>query len=131
LRRFLIAGLLSSVALTAAAATPKPNDNAAAANTATEHRVTTGIVGPTVYGSAIVHVSDDPILSNVAIPAKMLVRLNLDATGKPTDVKILQSISPAVDARLIAAVEQLRWHPATLDNQAIPLTVNLTVDVQH
>lgn len=131
MRRILIAGLLSSLALTAAAATPKPNDNAAAGNTATEHRVTTGIVDPSLYGSPIVHVTDDPILENVAMPAKMLVRVNLDTAGKPTDVKILQSISPSVDARLIAAVEQLRWHPATLDNQAIPLTINLTVDVQH
>lgn len=131
MRRLLVASLLSSFALAAAAATPKPNNNAAAATTATEHRTTTGITAPTVYGSAVVHITDDPILQNLAIPAKLLVRLDLDAAGKASNVQILQSISPSVDARLIAAVQQLRWHPATLDNQAIPLTVNLTVDVKH
>jgi hypothetical protein len=44
---------------------------------------------------------------------------------------VLNSISPSVDSHVIAAVRQFHWRPAVLDNQAIPLTVNLTVDVQH
>jgi TonB family protein len=131
LRRALLAGLLSCFALTAAAATPKPNDNAPAATTATEHRVTTGIIAPIVDGSAMIHITDDAALETLPQPAKMLVRVNLDASGNPTDVRVLESLSPNVDARLIAAVRQLHWHPATLDHQAIPMTVNLTVDVQH
>jgi TonB family protein len=131
MRRILVASLLSSFALAAAAATPQPNINAAAATSATEHRVSTGITAPRLYGSAVVHIPDDVALETFPTPATMVVRLNLDATGTATGVQVLHSIAPAVDANVIAAVRQLRWRPATLDDQPIPLTVNLTVKVQH
>jgi Gram-negative bacterial TonB protein C-terminal len=131
MHRILVASLLSSFALAAAAATPQPNNNAAAATSATNQRVTTGVIAPRLNGSAVVHIHGDAVLDTCPNPAKMLVRLNLDATGNATDVEVLHSISPSVDARLIAAVRQLRWRPASLDNQPIPLTVNLTVEVQH
>lgn len=131
MRRILIASLLSSLALAAAAATPQPDNNAAAATTATEHRVTTGIIAPQLAGPAVVHIQDDAVLQTFPTPATMLVRLNLDATGTATSIQVLRSIAPTVDAHVIAAVRQLHWRPASLDNQPIPLTVNLTVQVQH
>jgi TonB family protein len=131
MRRILVASLLSASALAAAAANPQPNDNTAAATSATEHRVTTGIIAPQLTSSSIVHITNNDALESWPSPATMRVRLDLDATGTATDVQVLHSISPSVDADVVAAVRKLRWHPATLDNQPIPLTVNLTVQVQH
>ncbi|HTW50203.1 MAG TPA: energy transducer TonB [Acidobacteriaceae bacterium] len=123
--------MLSSFALAAAAATPQPNNNAADATSATTNRVTTGITAPQLSNSAVVHIPDDAILDTCPNPARMMVRLNLDARGNTTGAEVLHSISPAVDAHVIAAVRQFHWRPASLDNQPIPLTVNLTVEVQH
>jgi TonB family protein len=131
MRRILVASLLSSFALAAAAATPQPNANAAAATPATEHRVTTGIIAPQVAGPAVIHIASEAALESWPSPVTMRVRLNLDATGNATDVQLLRSFSPAVDADVVAAIRQLHWRPASLDNQPIPLTVNLTVEVQH
>jgi hypothetical protein len=131
MRRILVASLLSSFALAAAAATPQPNNDATAATPATDHRVTTGVIAPRVNGPAVVHIPGDSIFDTWSNPAKMLVRLDLDANGNATGAEVLHSISPAVDARVIAAVRQFHWRPASLDNQPIPLTVNLTVEIQH
>jgi TonB family protein len=131
MRRILVASLLSSFALAAAAATPKPNENPAAATSATEHRVTTGIIAPQLTGPAVVHITNEAALESWPSPVTMRLRLNLDANGSATDVQLLRSFSPTVDADVVAAVRKLRWSPATLDKQPIPLTVNLTVQVEH
>ncbi|MGC2637453.1 MAG: energy transducer TonB [Acidobacteriaceae bacterium] len=129
MRRILVASMLSSFALAAAAATTQPTDNPTPS--AAVHRVTTGIAAPQLSTRAIVHIPGDAILDTLPNPAELRVRLDLDASGNATRVQVLNSISPNVDAHVIAAIRQFRWRPAVLDNQAIPLTVNLIVEVQH
>jgi hypothetical protein len=36
-----------------------------------------------------------------------------------------------VDERVVEAVRQFRWRPASLDKQAIPVELTLKVEVQH
>ena len=131
MRRILVASLLSSFALAAAAATPHPTDNPAPSAPGTAHRVSSGIAAPQLTTRATVHIAGDAILNTLPNPAELRVRLDLDGSGEATNVQMLNSISPRVDAQVIAAVRQFHWRPAVLDNQAIPLTVNLTVEVQH
>jgi TonB family protein len=128
MRRILAASLLSCLALTAAAATPKP---ATDAKTAAGVPVSTGITEAQLFYPTAIHVSGDSDLDALPNPAKMLLKVNLDATGSPTNVQVVQSINPSLDARVVKAVRQFRWRPAVLDNQTISSDVNLTVEVQH
>jgi len=127
MRRILVASLLSSFALAAYAATPKPGSDATPARVA----VTTGITAPTLDTAAIVHIDGDDSLSAFPSPATMQLHLNVDATGATSQVQVVRSLSPVVDAQVVRAVSRFHWHPAMLDNQTIPADVNLIVQVQH
>lgn len=131
MHRVLVVALLSSSALAAAAATPQPVYHAAAASSAGNTRVTTGVTSPQLDQNAIVHIPGDAILDTYPNPAQMVVRLDLDATGRATGMHVVQSISARVDAQVLDAVRQFRWRPGVLDGQPIPMTVNLTVSVVH
>ena len=130
MHRILVVALLSSSALAAAAATPQPVYHASAAS-ADGVRVTTGIVAPQIDQKAIVHIPGDAILDTYPNPAQMVVRLDLDAGGRPTGIQIVRSISPRIDSHVIEAVRQMHWRPGVLDGQPIPMTVNLTVSLEH
>lgn len=130
MRRILVVSLLSSCALVAAAANPHPTDHASGEEPQT--RVTTGVAAPRITSRAtVVHIPNDPVLDTYPNPAKMMIQVNLDQAGIPTEFHVLQSISPKVDAHVVEALRQFRWRPAMLDNQAIPLAVNLSVEVVH
>lgn len=128
MRRILVvASLLSSFALTAAAASPRPTD----APTAATPMVTTGVTEPRLQYAAKIDLPSDATLDDFPNPARMVLKLNLDQTGSPTHVEVVQSLTPALDSRVVKAVRQFRWRPAVLDNQTIPSDVNLVVEVQH
>ena len=131
MHRILVVSLFSSCALVAAAATPQPTHNAAASSATSDTRVSTGVVAPRIDSTAVVQIPGDRILDTYPNPATMLVRLDVDASGKATGIQIVRSISPLVDASVLQAVRQMRWRPAVLDNQPIAMTVNLTVAVEH
>jgi hypothetical protein len=44
---------------------------------------------------------------------------------------VIKPVSADLDARVVAAVSKFRFAPAKLDNQAIPLTIDLNVVVKH
>jgi TonB family protein len=128
MRRILVASLLSSIALTAAAASPKPANDASTPATPV---VTTGVTSAQLRYAAKIDLPATAALSSLPNPAKMVLKLNLDQTGSPTHVEVVQSLTPELDARVVKAVRQFRWSPAVLDNQTIPIDVNLIVEVQH
>lgn len=131
MRRIVVASLLSAVTLAAVAETPKPVSGTPAATTVTARPVSTGITAPQLSNQATVHISADSALSSYPNPARMLLRLSLDPTGNATSVRVVRSLSPSVDAQVVKAVRDFRWRPASLDNQNIPVDVNLIVEVQH
>jgi TonB family protein len=51
----------------------------------------------------------------------------VDKTGKPSDLKILQSAGAGVDASVLAAVSHYRFTPGTVSNQPIATPVDLEV----
>ena len=126
MRRILVATLLSSFALTAAAATPNPAHDAAVDSA---RPVSTGVTGPQLYYSTRINIPADQIPTT--LPAKVGLKVSLDATGSPTNIQIVQPLTDAVDARVVEAVRQFRWRPAVLDNQTIPVDMNLTVQLQQ
>ena len=80
--------------------------------------------------SANINIPTDA-LDAVSNPAELILLVNLDETGTPTGMHVVRSINPEVDSRVMKAVRSFRWRPAVLDNQTIPVDVNLVVQVQH
>ena len=53
--------------------------------------------------------------------------MTVDASGKPTDLKIVQSVNSVMDRNVLNAVSQYRFTPGTLDNQPAAVPVNLSI----
>jgi len=129
MRRILAASLLSSLALTAGAATMPSNDASTPAGDV--RPVSTGVTAPQLVHSTHIEIPASEISDAYPNPARLILKVSLDATGTPTDVKVVKPISQNVDARVVAAVRSFRWRPAVLDNQTIPVGLNLVVEVQR
>jgi hypothetical protein len=92
--------------------------------------VSTGVTEAQLLRSAKIDIPTDAIADH-SNPAELVLRVSLDETGTPTGMHVVHSINPTVDSRIMSAVRSFRWRPAVLDNQTIPVDVNLVVDVQH
>jgi hypothetical protein len=131
MRRILVASLLSSLALTAAAATSKPVNDAPASTPAIVRPISTGVTDPQLVHSSKIEIPADEISDAFPNPAKLVLSLKLDTTGSPTNVQVIEPLTQDIDARVVAAVKQFRWRPAVLDNQTIPMDMKLIVEVQR
>jgi outer membrane biosynthesis protein TonB len=129
MRPILVASILSAFALTAAAATPTPATDASGAAPASLV-VSTGVTEAQLLRSVKIEIPTDA-LATFSNPAELVLSVKLDETGTPTGMHVVHSINPEVDSRVMKAVRSFRWRPAVLDNQTIPVNVNLVVDVQH
>lgn len=126
MRRILAAIVLSSLTLSAAAATGKtPGD----AVTTSVRPVSTGVTAPRlVYSSRInISASELPTLAN----GRVILKFNLDTTGTPQSIQVVQPLTQAIDARVVDAVRKFRWSPAVLNNQTVAIPMNLVVEVQR
>ena len=50
----------------------------------------------------------------------VILDITITADGKVTDIKLTQSLSPAIDQTVIATVQQWIFRPATKDGQPVP-----------
>jgi TonB family protein len=124
MRRILVASLLLSPLFTAAAVASQPATDAVAPTQVV--RVSTGVTDAQIAYPTNV---DAPASLGGSTPTdgKVVLKVNVDAMGTARGIQVVKSVNADLDARAIAAVRQFRFHPATLDNQAVPVTVNLTV----
>ena len=130
MRNLLIAGLmLSPMLLTSAAFASSPTSDAAVATQ--NLRVSTGVTAPELVNPNDIHITASE--SDRMLPAGVSVFLavNVDEQGNAHNLRVVKSVNPDLDARVIAAVSQSHFRPATLDHQAIPYDLNLIVDVQR
>jgi TonB family protein len=110
----------------APASFPTPSaDRAAAASTV---RVSTGVTPPHV-SHAVAFVSSQSRNAATAVEQKVVLQLNVDETGKPTDISVVQSAGPIVDKDVVATVSQYRFTPGKLDGVATAVPVKLEVVV--
>ena len=128
MRRILAVSLLSSLSLSAAAATGTPAIDASAP---TSRPISTGVTSPRLVRSQPISIPAGEVASSMAGPATVELKLRLDQTGTPTDIRVTHSLNQQTDARIINAVRQFRWTPAVLDNQTIPFDLNLIVNLQR
>jgi protein TonB len=77
--------------------------------------------------------SQDPIYPESARQGKdrfdgtCLIRLVVDASGRPRDVHVIRALGPDFDANAITAVQQYRFKPAKRSGE--PVAVSVTIEV--
>ena len=132
MRRIIVAILsLSSVMLHAQANSPAPTQVASNGPAPQSRRISTGVIAPKlIYKVDVVadSTSTARLLSN---DCKVVVGMIVDKTGKPSDLKIVQSAGAGVDASVLAAVSQYRFTPGMVSNQPIATPLNLEVLISN
>jgi TonB family protein len=127
MRHNLVASLLLFLSLFPAAAIASQPVNDASATTEVRP-VSTGVIPAKIVYTPPVGLPSDAI---IPADAEVVLQLNVDETGKARDIQVVKSISPELDAPVLAAVSKFRFSPAMLDKQAVPVDMNLTVLVQR
>jgi TonB family protein len=95
-------------------------------STTTSVRVSTGVNAPKLIYTVGV-ASDEDFAPVSTFERTAVVAMTVDASGKPTDLKIVQSVNPVMDRNVLNAVSQYRFTPGTLDDQPTAVPVNLAV----
>lgn len=128
MRRILAAALLSSLSLPAFATAAKPVDDAVSTST---RPVSTGVTAPQLVHTSKISISPDELPAAYSNHAQLVLKLNLDKTGTPQEIQVVKPLTQPIDAKVVEAVRNFRWTPAVLNNQTVPIQVNLTVQVQR
>ena len=128
MRSMLTSTLMLSSLLIPAVANARPSSDDASAPTQAP-RVSTGVSAPVLTSPIGITLPDG--LAGAFIPANRQVDLSLtvDQNGQASDVKVVKSGNPYLDALVVDAVEKSHFKPAKLDNQPVPVSLNLTVNL--
>ncbi|MGD0801366.1 MAG: energy transducer TonB [Terracidiphilus sp.] len=98
-------------------------------NSTPSSSISTGITPPVVIRTAPILVPPN-FPGRIPDGAKFAVKVSLDENGKPQEIEVIKSASPLINDSVIHAVEKFQWNPATLDEQAIPISVDLDLRVR-
>ena len=121
--------MLSSMFIPAVAHASSSKDDVTAPTSSL--RVSTGVTAPALVGPISIQLPDGLHQSFVPMDSQVALTLTVDSNGIPQNVKVVKSANPYWDARVVDAVQRSHFRPGTIDNQAIPMDVNLTVVVAH
>ena len=128
MRKLIVAILsLSSFMLHAQANTPAQTQVASNGSEPQVKRISTGVTTPKLIYKVNVVTDPDGTGRLVNDDTKVVVGMIVDKTGKPSDLKIIQSAGAGVDASVLAAVSQYRFTPGMVSNQPIASPLNLEV----
>jgi TonB family protein len=101
------------------------------AHVATPLRVSTGVGAPKLIHTVAIESDPETIATVFNTDKTTVVEMTVDATGKPTDLKIVGSLGPVMDHNVLAAVSQYRFTPGTLDDQPTAIPVNLQLTLRN
>jgi Gram-negative bacterial TonB protein C-terminal len=90
-------------------------------------RVSTGVGAPKLVHTVTIESDSEMIPTGFTSERSTVVEMTVDATGKPSELKILKSLGPVMDHNVLAAVGQYRFTPGTLDGAPTAVPVNLHV----
>ena len=127
MRARLRAILLTSLLVPAAVYASSSEDAASA----TPVRVTTGVVAPAVLNSSNFTVTPDALAGVGLDKPAVVLALKVNEKGFAQNVRVVRSVNPRVDLQVLEAVRDFRFRPATLDQQPVPVDLELTVVVQR
>ena len=129
MRRILAASLLFAPMLFPAAASARKPATDASASTQLPQR-STGVTDARIIYTPDALVSPE-VTQVTPAQRRVVLRLNIDEQGKAVNVQIVKSVNPVIDARVVEAVRQIQWRPATLDHQAVQTAMTLNVEVKR
>jgi hypothetical protein len=92
-------------------------------------RVSTGVKAPAVLGTAQIAVPLGTSLDAIPAGAEVGLALTVDRNGVPQNVRVVKTFSPSWDASVVDAVRHFRFRPGSMDNQPVPVDLNLTVTI--
>ena len=93
-------------------------------------RISTGVSAPKLIGGPKIVVSTTDFNTADLNAEKVIVRLRVDEKGTAKNVQLIKSVNPSVDARVLEAVRNYHFAPAMLDDQAVPVNLNLVVQFE-
>lgn len=102
------------------------NSSEADRGTVAPIRISTGVVAPKLISTVQIE-SESDRTSTFPVERKTKVAMTVDATGKPSELKIVQSLGPVMDKNVLAAVSRCRFTPGTLDGKPTAVPVDLEV----
>ncbi len=90
-------------------------------------------IGGSVSAPVVLYTAN-PEYTNEARQAKLsgavLVRLEVDSAGMPTNVRVVRGIGKGLDEKAVEAVEQYRFKPAMEDGRPVTVEMNIEVNFQ-
>ena len=107
------------------------NGSEASARTTNPVRISTGVGAPKLIHTVAVESDSDWNPTGFAFDRETVVEMTVDATGKPSNLKVLKSLGPVMDHNVLAAVGQYRFTPGTLDGRPTVVPVNLHVVLRN
>lgn len=119
--------LLSPMLYVASAVAAQPKTDAADAQV---RPVSVAQTTPAVLPAASIRIPGYSLSRTGSNGEKVVLSMNVDAKGNAQNVRVIQSANPELDARIVAAVRQSYFHPAQVANHAVPVKVDLVVNVQ-
>jgi len=103
------------------------NSSEGVAHSTTPLRISTGVAAPKLIHTVAIESDSNWIPTGFSFQRETVVEMTVDSTGKPSNLKILQSLGPVMDHNVLAAVGQYRFTPGTLDGAPTSVPVNLHV----
>jgi TonB family protein len=132
MRKLIVAILsLSSFMLHAQANTPAQTQVASNGSAPQVKRISTGVIAPKLIYKVDVVADSNGTARLMNDDTKVVVGMIVDKNGKPSDLKILKSAGPGVDASVLAAVSQYRFTPGLVSNQPVASPLNLEVLISN
>jgi TonB family protein len=119
----IAATLLLSPVIAAAAAVPDAKTGAV--------RISTGVVAPKLIKTVAIPQDTTSAIKSTPAEHEVVVAMVVDETGKPTNLKIVQSSDALLDEHVLSAVQQYRWQPGSVSGQIVAVPVNLHITVQE
>jgi len=99
-----------------------------AATTTQPLRISSGVVWPKLISEPNFKISASDFMGTNLATQQVIVSFTVDESGKPQNVHLTKSVNPVIDGRVLNAVRQYRYLPATLNNQKVAADINLEVN---
>lgn len=119
--------LLGTMLIPVAAVASQPSTDA---SVPTDNlRVSTGVTAPAILDTAVVEIPQGGSYQSIPAGAQVGLTLTVDQNGVPQNIRVVKSLNHDWDAEVIDAVRQFHFRPGSMDNNPIPMDMNLTVNI--
>jgi TonB family protein len=91
--------------------------------------ISTGVIAPKIVNDGQLARRINTLTQTFPTVDEVLLTLQVDEKGQAKNVQIVKSVNPYLDAHVVEAVRQAHFQPATLNNRAISIDMDLTISL--